>query len=224
VPIFPFLLKQILRSLLLALGVACLVGPAVAMDFTIGPGAGGRRIVLARGPIVTGDAERLRIALQGADRDASGLRTLALDSMGGSVVESFFMADVLDSDKVATIVRAGASCASACAQIVFLAGTYRTVEEGGRLGLHACSRGGDNTPVPLCHEAIAQHAVLRGAPYGTISAFMYLTPPGQVRWLDAEDSDCWGLTLWPPGSNRGIKPGEAPPCILHGAPPKKPAR
>jgi len=202
-----------------------MAAPADAMDFTVAPGAGGRRIVVAKGPIVEGDAQRLRTALQGADGDASGLRTLALDSMGGSVVEAFRMAEVMDNAKVATLVRAGASCASACAQIVFLAGTYRTVEEGGRLGLHACSRSGDATPVPLCHEAIAQHAMMRGAPYGTISAFMYLTPPGQVRWLDAEDSDCWGLTLWPPGSNRGInKPGEAPPCILHGAPPKKPAR
>ena len=50
---------------------------------------------------------------------------------------------------------------------------------------------------------------------------MQLTPPGEVRWLDAEDADCWGLTLWPPGSGRGIKPGDAPPCILYGARPKK---
>jgi hypothetical protein len=212
---------RILPFLLLALGLACLVESAEAMDISVASGPGGRRIVVARGPIVKGDAERLRIALQGADRDASGLRTLALDSVGGSVVEAFSIADVMDSDKVATIVRTGASCASACAQIVFLAGTYRTVEEGGRLGLHACSSGGHTTPDALCHEVIAQHAVLRGAPYGTIFAFMQLTPPGQIRWLDAEDSDCWGLTLWPPGSHRGIKPGEAPPCILHGAPPKK---
>jgi hypothetical protein len=213
--------SRVLAFLLLSLVLARLVESAGAMDIGIAPGPGGRRIVVARGPIVAGDAERLRTALPGADRDASGMRTLALDSMGGSVLEAFKIAEVMDSDKVATVVRSGASCASACAQVVFLAGTYRTVEEGGRLGLHACSSGGRTTPDALCHDAIAQHATMRGAPYGTIFAFMQMTPPGQIRWLDAEDSDCWGLTLWPPGSNRGIKPGEAPPCILHGAPPKK---
>ncbi|MBY0320016.1 MAG: hypothetical protein K2X72_14935 [Reyranella sp.] len=217
--------RRLRQLLLLSLPLLVALGssPARAMEFALAAGDGGRRIVVARGLIQAGDAERLRAALQMADRDAFGLRTIAFDSPGGAVDEAFAMTGVMDREKVAAVVRKGASCASACAQIVFLAATHRTVDDGGRLGLHSCSRAGDGTRAQLCNEIIAQQASARGAPYGTIMAFMQLTPPGQIRWLDAEDSDCWGLTLWPPGSGRGIQAGDAPPCILHGPRPRNPS-
>ena len=213
-------LLPFLRACLSIMALLAVMPDALAMDVApvVLPG---RRIVLAKGPIVRGDAERLAVALKGAERDEAGHATVALDSMGGLVDEAVAMAELLAREKVATVVLAGASCASACAQVVFLGGNPRTVQDGGRLGLHSCSRGTDGVAVLLCNDVIARLGDARGAPYGTLLAFMQLTPPGEVRWLDAEDADCWGLTLWPPGSGRGIKPGDAPPCILYGARPKK---
>lgn len=196
---------------------------ASAMEFTTPVGADGRRIVVARGPIVEGDAERLRVALQSADRDSFGHKTVALDSAGGVVGEAFAMAGFMDGDRVDTVVRPGASCASACAQIVFLAGLRRVVLDGGRLGLHSCRAAKNGTPSLYCNDLIAQHAVAHGTIYGPIMAFMQMTPAAQIKWLDSEDADCWGLTRWPPGIDRGAKEGELPPCLLRGPSVKAPA-
>jgi len=206
-----------------ALAVILAGGSASAMDFATARGADGRRIVVARGPIIAGDAERLRVALQSADRDTFGHKTIALDSVGGVIGEAFAMAELMDREKAATVVRPGAVCVSACAQIVFLVGLHRVVLDGGRLGLHTCASAKDGTRSPFCNELIAQHAVAHGTAYGPIMAFMQLTGAAQVRWLDAEDADCWGLTRWPPGSNRGAKEGELPPCLLKGPNLKAPA-
>jgi hypothetical protein len=198
-------------------------GPASAMEFTTPAGADGRRIVVARGPIVEGDAERFRVALRSADRDSFGHKTVVLDSTGGVVGEAFAMAALMDRDQVATVVRPGASCASACAQIVFLAGRNRIVEDGGRLGLHSCRGAKDGAQSPFCNDLIARHAAAHGTIYGPIMAFMQMTGTAQVKWLDAEDADCWGLTRWPPGSSRGTKEGELPACLLKGPNSKVPA-
>ena len=193
---------------------------ARALDVSTATGADGRKIVVARGVIGAGDTERLRRALAMADPGKGGLRTIAIDSPGGAVDESFDMAALMDRERVSVIVGPGAICASACAQIVFMAGIERIVLDGGRLGLHSCARAGSGARVPICNEAIARLAAARGAPYGTLMAFMSMTGPDQMRWLDAEDADCWGLTLWPEGSNRGIRRGDVPPCILRGPTPK----
>lgn len=210
-----------LATVVLALGVSG--ASASAMDFTISQGADGARIVVARGPIIAGDAERFRVVLQSADRDTFGHKTIALNSVGGVVGEAFAMAELMDREKVATVVRPGAVCASACAQIVFLAGLHRVVLDGGRLGLHTCASARDGTRSPFCNEMIAQHAVAHGTAYGPIMAFMQMAGATQVKWLDAEDADCWGLTRWPPGIGRGTKEGELPPCLLKGPSLKTPA-
>jgi len=63
---------------------------------------------------------------------------------------------------------------------------------------------------------MARQAASRGASYGVVMALMELTGPTQMRWLEAADADCWGLTVWPEGSGRGVKRGDAPPCLLRG--------
>ena len=213
------LTSAILRRLVQAVlaGWLAFAGTATqAMEITTVPGADGRRSVLARGVIGVGDTERLRVALVSADRGPDGLRTIAFDSKGGAVDEAFSMAALRDRERVAVVVRSGAVCASACAQIVFLAGVHRVVEDGGRLGFHSCSVAGAGTRAPICNEMIARQAAGRGASYGVVMALMQLTGPAQMRWLDAADADCWGLTIWPEANGRGVKRGDAPPCLLHG--------
>lgn len=210
------------RLLSFLVGLVLAGGPLSAMEFATPLGTEGLRVVVARGPIVKGDAERLRVALLSADRNSFGHKTVVLDSAGGVVDEAFAMAAFMDGEKVATVIRSGASCASACAQIVFLAGLHRVVLDGGRLGLHSCRAARDGTPSLYCNDLIAQHAVAHGTIYGPIMAFMQMTPAAQIKWLDSEDADCWGLTRWPPGINRGAKEGELPPCLLKGPSVKAP--
>jgi hypothetical protein len=128
----------------LVLVLVLVVGPAPtsAMDISIQRLPDGFHAVFANGFIVPGDTERLRVALQSADRDRWGNKDVALNSGGGSVTEALAMAELMDQEKVSTYVLAGGECASACAQIVFFSGIYREVFDGGRLGIHSgfCSR------------------------------------------------------------------------------------
>lgn len=191
---FPFRAAASFIGILFGFAVA----PAAAMTFSTSVSADGKRYVFARGQIGEGDAGRLRIALQSADRDSFGQKIVALDSSGGSVMEAFLMVEVMDRERVSTVVPHGAACASACAQILFLSGIHRTVEAGGRLGLHSCYDSRERSRSVVCNELIAQNAVSRGTPYGSIMAFMHLGAPTQMRWLDAPEADCWGFTRRPP--------------------------
>jgi hypothetical protein len=195
-------------------------GPVSAMEFAIAKMPDGLRIVSAKGPIVMGDGERLASALRSADRDSYGNKRVALNSIGGQVGEAFAMVAIMDQEKVTIIVEAKGECASACAQILFLSGVHRFVLDGGRLGLHSCYLSGKDakgvTKSTHCNDLIAQNALAHGTGYGSIMAFMQYSDPAKVRWFDAEEADCWGFTRWPPGSNRGIQAGEAPPCLLRG--------
>lgn len=89
------------------------VAPAAAMDISIQRLPNGFRAISAKGVIVDGDAERLRIALQSADIDENGQKNINLDSPGGQVNEALAMAAVMDQDKVSTWVLPGVECASA---------------------------------------------------------------------------------------------------------------
>jgi hypothetical protein len=208
-------LKHTIAAILLVLSFAAPVTAistsALAMDFSILPMPDGLRIVFAKGDIVAGDSDRFRVALQAANRDTFGNKEIALNSGGGLVNEALAMVALMDQEKVTTIVPPGATCASACAQIVFLAGIQRTVLDGGRLGMHTCSINGDSAP--LCNQEIAQNALDHGTPYGSVMAFMRFTGPSKMVWLNSKDADCYGLTRWPPGFNRGVQPGDIAPCV-----------
>ena len=199
------------RVALLALGLAALAplahgNVAQAMSFSLETGEQGRKVVVARGVIEGGDARRLRDALQGADRDDWGNRQLVLESLGGNVGEAFLMVEVMEAEKVTTRVRAGKSCASACAVIVFAAGLDRIVEPGGRLGIHTCYEKAGGARSTSCNELIANAAQKHGVPFIATFTLMQLTPPGSVRWLDAENAACWRLSRDP-----APPPGRKPP-------------
>jgi hypothetical protein len=204
--------KQQLRLRLVAT-LAGLAGaqPVSAMTFTVESAGPDRRVVVARGVIEAGDAERLQRALQAANRDASGNKLLVLDSPGGAIVEAFAMVDVMDAERVSTRVRAGASCASSCAMILFVSGAFRTVEEGGRLGVHACYDAASKSRSSACNELIAQNALKRGVPYESSLALMHFTAAGEMRWLDASGAACWKLSRGEPATeNRPApEPGSA---------------
>jgi hypothetical protein len=201
------------RLIVSFLALAAFGEPVSAMEFKIISTTEGLRIVSAAGPIVAGDTERLVVALLSADRDSFGYKRLSLSSVGGQVSEAIKMVAVMDQEKITTIVGPKAECASACAQILFLSGAHRFVLEGGRLGLHSCreAKGAKST---YCNDLIAQNALAHGTFYGSIMAFMHFTDPAKMQWFDSEEADCWGFTRWPPGTDRGTKTGDVPPCIL----------
>jgi len=182
------------------------------MDFSIKQLSDGDQFVLAKGEIVAGDAERLRVALRSLGRNRYGHKELALESGGGLVAEALKMVALMDQEKVSTFVLSGAACASACAQIVFLAGVHRIVADGGKLGMHTCAAGGDRSE--LCNDKIAQNAFEHGTDHGSVMTFMKYTGPHQMIWFGSKEADCYGFTQYPPEIDRGKRPGEIAPCVL----------
>jgi hypothetical protein len=154
--------------------------------------------VHASGPIEEGDAAKFA-ALPKFD-------TLELDSPGGLVSEALAMAANMDArGRIRTVVKPGASCASACAMALFVSGQTPVVYMGGRIGIHSCAMP-DGTPVPECTKAMAANATEHGAPWGVIEGFGNYTKPSSMKWLGAEDAECWGLMRWNSDdtSNSGI--------------------
>jgi hypothetical protein len=154
--------------------------------------------VYASGPIEKGDAAKFA-ALPKFD-------TLELDSPGGLVGEALAMAANIDArDDIRTVVKPGASCASACAMALFVSGKTRIVYMGGRVGIHSCANP-DGTQAPECNQAMAANATAHGVPWGVIESFGKHTKPTNMLWLGAEDAECWGLMRWNSSdtSNSGI--------------------
>jgi hypothetical protein len=170
------------------------VAGADAMTFTWRE----HQTVQALGPIEEGDAAKFA-ALPKFD-------TLELDSPGGLVGEALAMAANMDArGGIRTVVKAGASCASACAMALFVSGKTRIVYMGGRVGIHSCATL-DGTKAPECNKAMAANATRHGVPWGVIEGFGDHTEPSSMMWLGAEDAECWGLMKWSAEdtSNNGI--------------------
>ncbi len=186
---------ECLRRIAIAAGfLLAAVTAADAMNFSWGD----HLTVHASGLIDEGDAAKFA-ALSKFD-------TLELDSPGGLVSEALAMAANMDArGGIRTVVKPGASCASACAMALFVSGETRVVYMGGRLGIHSCALP-DGTQAPECNKDMAANATAHGVPWGVIEGFGNHTKPSSMLWLGAEDAECWGLMRWNSGdtSNTGI--------------------
>lgn len=183
--------------------------PASAMEFGLSS-SGGQKSIVAQGPIEEGDADRLKLALKRATRDANGTKRLLLNSPGGSVVDALSMADVMQQVGVTTIVPARAVCASACASVVFVAGKYRTVESGGQLLIHSCFDARNGRKMDYCDAVISQRAAQQGISGRAMMAFQEIAPgPDTGVLFDAADAACFGLTRAPGKAALG----DNAPCI-----------
>jgi hypothetical protein len=154
-----------------------------------------RQVLLLTGPIVRGDAAKVAEKLKLASDFPHGVPVVLLDSPGGSVTEALFVSKLFEQRGVHTVIPNGATCASACASIVFISGTYRTVEEGGYFGQHSCSVGGKEDQA--CNDLISEHALAHGVSYGAVSAFTTFVPAKDIQWFDRTRVDCWEISRYP---------------------------
>jgi hypothetical protein len=193
----------------LVLLAALCANPVVAMDFMQVEWRG-KIVLLATGEIVEGDAERFEGAMKAQPLSPHGVPVVLLDSPGGAVFEALKISKFLDSHPAHMVIPDGASCASACASIIFIAGTYRTVEPMGRFGQHSCSING--IPVQSCNDTLAEHAAANGVSYGSVAAFVTYVPPNEIQWFSREDVDCWGISRYPFTEESNFEKSE--PCIF----------
>jgi hypothetical protein len=178
--------------------------PAQAMNFKFATTSSGIKVVVATGNVERGDARRLARALEQADRDSHGTKRLYLDSDGGLVGEALQMAGIMGEVGVSTIVQKGKICASACASVLFVAGKYRTVENGGLLAIHSCFDGRNGRAVSECNALISAHAEAAGVDGLTMMALQEAAAGSDTMIVfESDDAACFGLTLKP-----GAKPSK----------------
>ncbi len=166
----------------------------------------GRQALKMTGPINSGTAARFNEIADGIEPAEHGLPVLLLDSPGGSVFEALLLSAAMKNRPFHTVIPDGASCASACASIVFIAGKYRTMEHFGRFGQHSCSVSG--TPDTECNELISQHAMSNGVSHGSVAAFVTYTAPTEMLWFSRADIDGWGISHYPGSEESGFEKSE----------------
>jgi uncharacterized protein YecT (DUF1311 family) len=162
---------------------------AQAMEFTERVSSRGT-VIIATGPIQTGDAAKLERVVGKATVDEKGLRRIILESRGGEVGEAVRVAEIIRNNNFVTLV--GGECASACAMVLYPAGRYSYLMGQGKLGFHNCY---DRQLVvhPECTKAIAKLAASYGFPYGSIKLFATLKGPAEMYWITNVVAYCYGL-------------------------------
>jgi hypothetical protein len=141
----------------------------------------GRPALLLDGAIEVGDTSKVADALNTLPAWAHGVPIVLLNSPGGNVEEALKISELFHSKPVHTVIFSNAKCASACGSILFIAGKYRTMEDGGLLGQHSCSYKGK--PDQDCNDLISRHALNNGVSYGSVAAFLNFSPPEDMIWM-----------------------------------------
>jgi membrane-bound ClpP family serine protease len=167
---------------------------AKAMTFTLEQGRGGIYIV-ARGDIVPGDAQNFALAVPHATVDTRGFRHILLGSNGGSVQEAKAMAKVIRENNFFVVV--DQDCASACAAILYPAGSHFMLMDSGRLGFHQCYDGRNFEVLPDCTKEIAELAAEHGFPYGTLKVLSEMSGPAEMTWVTNVPTPCFGMEWLP---------------------------
>jgi uncharacterized protein YecT (DUF1311 family) len=169
----------------------CWTATSTGMEFTKVASRNGIAIK-ATGPIEIGDADKLLSLVPEATIDDKGLRRIILESPGGDVAEAMRLATVIRNNNFVTLVGRG-DCASACAMVLYPAGRYFMLLDGGRLGFHPCYGSRSLTELPECTEAIASFATANGFPYGSLKTFASLVGPASMYWVTNVLAYCYGM-------------------------------
>jgi hypothetical protein len=174
-----------------------------------------REVIVLTGEITTGDTDRFVTIVKetnDASREVSGLR---LNSPGGDLAEAARLADAVRFSKIATIVVAKTTCASACF-VVFAAGDQKYVGYGAQVGVHGASTSGGQETDDSKAATIAMAKMVKelGVPPAIIGQ-MVVTPPDQMVWLSTSDLQGMGVTMV------GKPIQTAGPLSLDNAPPQQ---
>jgi len=161
--------------------------------------SGGR--LEATGAITPGTAERFKSEI---DKRGDYVKTVVLNSPGGSVQEALEMARLIREKGLGTLVEKGGYCASSC-PLVFAGGVTRTAEKGAFVGVHqviALPAGGaalatadDRASFDLAQKISAEcqrHLVEMGVdPRVWIHAME--TPPDKIFYFTSEELEQFKL-------------------------------
>ncbi|SMF40376.1 hypothetical protein SAMN02982989_1826 [Xaviernesmea oryzae] len=157
-------------------------------------------ILLAEGTIEPGAAERFAKEIEAR---GEYVKTVALNSPGGSVDDAIAMSKLIREKKLDTKVASKALCASSC-PIVFAGGVGRTAEKDAVVGVHQVFNGSRERPTAEQAMAAAQATTARVARHLDqmgIGAGLWInaleTPPDRLYYLTPKEMADFKLTTEP---------------------------
>jgi uncharacterized protein YecT (DUF1311 family) len=77
--------------------------------------------------------------------------------------------------------------------VLYPAGSYFVLLDGGRLGFHSCYNSNTLAVSPECTENIAELATKNGFPYGSLKLFASLAGPAEMHWISNVLANCYGM-------------------------------
>ncbi|MGK9054694.1 hypothetical protein [Neorhizobium petrolearium] len=157
-------------------------------------------VLLAEGTIEPGAAERFAKEIEAR---GEYVKTVALNSPGGSVDDAIAMSKLIREKKLDTKVASKALCASSC-PIVFAGGVGRTAEKDAVVGVHQVFNGSRERPTAEQAMAAAQATTARVARHLDrmgIGAGLWInaleTPPDRLYYLTPKEMADFKLTTEP---------------------------
>lgn len=157
-------------------------------------------VLLAEGTIDRGAGARFAEEIEAR---GEYVKTVALNSPGGSVDDALAMSNLIRERKLDTKVTSQALCASSC-PLVFAGGVGRTAEKDAVVGVHQVFDGGGNRPTAEQAMSAAQSITARVARHLDamgISAGLWInaleTPPDRLYYLTAKEMADFKLTTEP---------------------------
>lgn len=154
-------------------------------------------IMKAEGAIDPGAADRFKAEL---DQRGEYVKSVTLDSPGGSVSDAISMSALIRERKLDTHVASRGLCASSC-PIVFAGGVRRQAEKDAIIGVHQVFSGGGPQPSPEQAMSSAQTTTARIARHLEqmgIAPGLWLkaleTPPDRLAYLTGQEMIDFRLT------------------------------
>ncbi len=165
-------------------------------------------IIKAVGPIVDGDADRLRNYIL-SNITVGKIIGFTFDSPGGSLLEGEALAIIIHTTGAVVLIPENSTCASACF-LVLAAAKVKMAGADALIGVHSASLGDSETLATMgMTTAMARDAAAYGVPPAIIGK-MVQTQPGRVEWLTPDDLASMGIQILKP-STQTQTPTTSPP-------------
>lgn len=157
-------------------------------------------VLAVAGSIDPGSARRLSTELE---TRGEYVKTVSLNSPGGSLDDAMAMARMVRERGLSTSVEDGAICASSC-PLMLAGGTSRTVADKAAVGLHQFYAGSELPTAPAQAMSDAQTTAARISRYLTemeVDPALWLhaldTPPQSLYYLSREEMERYRLVTTP---------------------------
>lgn len=155
----------------------------------------GNVILTLEGEINQGDAKGLQSIINKARWNNRSVIAIRLSSPGGNMMEGIHIADVVNDNKLATVVAKNAMCASACF-LAFAAGHEKYASAHSSIGVHGASESNGKESDNSRSATIIMAKILNmmHVPHRIIGE-MVTTPPNQMIWLKMPDMREWDVVV-----------------------------